>query len=169
MSIARRLKWYLDAQGATYELLSHAHSSTSEETARNAAIAPRRLAKPVLLEDDRGYVLAVVPASHRVDLAELSAQLHRDLALASERDLAELFHDCEPGAMPALGPPYRIPTVYDDALCELDDVYFEAGDHEDLVHMDATTFLRLLRGSLHGRFSRAPVSDDPAASARPRG
>ena len=155
MSIARRLKWYLDAREVEYEVLPHPPSSTSEETARKAAIPPQRLAKSVLLEDDRGYVMAVIPASHRIDVAELSAQLHRDLVLASERELAELFHDCEPGAMPALGPPYRVPTVYDDALCDLEDVYFEAGDHEDLVHMDAASFLLLLRGSLHGRFSRA--------------
>jgi Ala-tRNA(Pro) deacylase len=144
MTMARRLKWYLDAREVEYEVLPHDPSSTSEETARKAAIPPQRLAKPVLLEDDRGYVMAVVPASHR-----------SDLVLASERELTELFHDCEPGAIPALGPPYRVPTVYDDALCELEDVYFEAGDHEDLVHMDAASFLHLLRDSLHGRFSRA--------------
>ena len=153
MTIARRLKWFLDAQGVDYEVLPHAPSATSEETAVRAAIPAGWLAKPVLLEDEDGYLMAIVPASHRIDLGALSDQLHRDLELASERELRALFHDCAPGAMPPMGPPYRVPTVYDEALVELDDVYFEAGDHEDVVHMKATSFLGLLRGARHGRFS----------------
>ena len=154
MAIARRLKWYLDAQGVDYEVLPHPHSSTSEETARLAHIPADSLAKPVLLEDELGYLMAIVPASRLVDLEGLSEQLHRDLELASETELSELFHDCERGATPPLGGPYRVPTVYDDSLAALNDVYFEAGDHEDVVHMRGADFLSLLQGSRHGSFSR---------------
>ena len=154
MPIARRLQWYLDASGVHYEVLPHPHSSSSHETAREAHVPSAWLAKPVLLEDERGYVMAIVPASHRVDLARLNRQLHRELELAKEREIAELFHDCERGAMPPLGGPYRIPTVYDDALEGSAEIYFEAGDHEDVVHLRGRDFLRLLDGSLHGRFSQ---------------
>jgi Ala-tRNA(Pro) deacylase len=154
MSIAPRLAWYLDATGVRYEVLPHPHSSTSLETAREAHVPPERLAKPVLLEDERGYVMAIVPASHRVDLVRLNHQLHRDLELAREREIADLFHDCDRGAMPPVGGPYRVPTVYDDALAASPEIYFEAGDHEDVVHLRGSDFLRLLEGSLHGRFSQ---------------
>jgi Ala-tRNA(Pro) deacylase len=153
MSIAPRLRWYLDARGVEYELIPHPHSASSAETARSASVPLDSLAKPVLLEDELGYVMAIVPASRRVDVRSLSEQLHRDLTLASEQELASLFHDCEPGAAPPLGSPYRVPTVYDDALCELGEVCFEAGDHEDVVRMRGEAFLRLLEGSRHGRFS----------------
>ena len=109
MPIARQLQWYLDASGVPYEVLPHPHSSSSRETAREAHVPAARLAKPVLLEDERGYVMAIVPASHRVDLVRLNHQLHRTLELAKEREITELFHDCELGAMPPLGGPYRIP------------------------------------------------------------
>ncbi len=154
MAIAPRLKWFLDNRGVPYELLHHAPSHSSQETASSARVAARKLAKPVLLEDQLGYVLAVVPASHRVDLRRLGTQLHRELELASEHEVAALFPDCDRGAMPPVGSAYRIPTVYDDALAELDEVWFEAGDHEDVVHMKTSTFLALLAGCLHGRFSR---------------
>ena len=154
MPIARRLQWYLDASGVRYEVLPHPHSTNSRETAHEAHVPPGRLAKPVLLEDERGYVMAIVPASHRVDLGRLNQQLHRELELAKEREIAELFHDCERGAMPPLGGPYRVPTVYDDALEAAPDIYFEAGDHEDVVHLPCSEFLRLLEGSLHGHFSQ---------------
>jgi Ala-tRNA(Pro) deacylase len=153
MAIARRLRWYLDATGVAYDVLSHAHSRSSLETARQAGVPADRLAKAVLLEDERGYVMAVVPASHRVDLARLNEQLHRELELARERELADLFHDCEQGALPALGTPYRVPTVYDEVLEAASDVYLEAGDHEDVVRLRGGDFLRLLEGSRHGRFS----------------
>jgi Ala-tRNA(Pro) deacylase len=154
MPIATRLKWYLDASGIRYEVLPHPHSSSSQETARQAHVPAERLAKPVLLEDERGYVMAIVPASHRVDLERLNQQLHRELELAREREIADLFHDCERGAMPPLGGPYRVPTVYDDALSSSSEIYFEAGDHEDVVHLRGQDFLRLLEGSLHGSFSQ---------------
>jgi Ala-tRNA(Pro) deacylase len=154
MAIARRLQWYLDAKGVSYDVLPHPHSSSSLETARQAHVPAENVAKAVLLEDERGYVMAVVPASHRIDLARLNQQLNRELELAREREIAELFHDCERGALPPLGSPYRVPTVYDDALTAAPEVYFEAGDHEDVVHLQCGDFLRLLEGSLHGRFSQ---------------
>ena len=154
MAIARRLQWYLDAKGVSYDVVPHPHSSSSLETARQAHVPADNVAKAVLLEDERGYVMAVVPASHRIDLARLNQQLHRELELAREREISELFHDCERGALPPLGSPYRVPTVYDDALTAAPEVYFEAGDHEDVVHLHGGDFLRLLEGSLHGRFSQ---------------
>lgn len=152
--IATRLRWYLDQCGLPYEVLPHPHSSTSLETAREAHVRPDKLVKPVLLEDERGYVMAVVPASVRIDLRSLREQTHRELELASEAEIDSLFADCEAGAMPPVGAPYRIPTVYEDSLGGLRDVYFEAGDHEDVVHMRADDFLKLLDGALHGHFSQ---------------
>ncbi|HKK51133.1 MAG TPA: YbaK/EbsC family protein, partial [Myxococcota bacterium] len=155
MSIAKRLEWFLEEAGVEYEVLPHPHSVHSAQTARRSRIPLHCLAKPVLLEDEYGYVMAVVPAARRVDIDRLGAQLNRNLELATEAEVCDLFEDCERGAMPALGIPYRIPTVYDDALIGLSDVYFEGGDHDDLVHLSGEDFLDLLAGSLHGRFSRA--------------
>jgi Ala-tRNA(Pro) deacylase len=152
--IARRLRWFLDRCGLPYEVLPHPHSRSSVETAREAHVPPEKLVKPVLLEDERGYLMAVVPASTRVDLRSLRAQMHRELVLAKEMEIGQLFEDCETGAMPPIGSAYRIPTVYEDSLTNLRDVYFEAGDHEDLVHMRAQDFLTLLDGSLHGHFTQ---------------
>ena len=152
--IAQRLRWYLNQSGLPYEVLPHPHSRSSLETAREAHVRPEKFVKPVLLEDEGGYVMAVVPASARIDLARLGEQMHRDFELASEEEIEELFPDCAAGAMPALGAPYRIPTVYEDSLAGLRDVYFEAGDHEDVVHMRAGDFMKLLDGALHGHFSR---------------
>ena len=42
MSIAPRLKWYLDQRGAPYELLPHGHTTSSRETASTAHVDEER-------------------------------------------------------------------------------------------------------------------------------
>ncbi len=154
MAIAKRLEAFLEASGLPYEVWPHPRSTHAAQTARRSHIPLDQLAKPVLLADEYGYVLALVPAARRIDVERLGAQLHRDLELASEVEIDALFRDCEPGALPALGAPWEIPTVYDDALRELGDVYFEAGGHGDVVHMRGADYLELLANALHGPFSQ---------------
>jgi Ala-tRNA(Pro) deacylase len=155
MSIAKTVEGYLDAQGVSYETLQHPHSQNSEETADAAFIWEDQLAKTVLLQDERGYLLAVVPASYQVDLEKLERQLDRKLGLAKEQALPELFPDCELGALPPLGRAYGIPTVYDDRLRRLSSIYFEAGDHCDLIYMGGREFIELLDDAPHGDLCRA--------------
>jgi len=78
------------------------------------------------------------------------------LELASEDELGEIFVDCEVGAVPPLGRAYGIPMVYDEGLTSLANVYFEGGDHEDLVYMGGAEFMLLLGDSPHSKFA-APV------------
>ena len=155
MAIAKTVEWYLDNHGVSYETLEHPYSRSSEETADVAFIWEDQLAKPVLLEDERGYLLVVVPASYRVDLKKLERELDRKLALATEEELTDLFPDCEIGALPPLGQAYGIPTVYDDRLRRLSCVYFEGGDHRDLVYMGGREFIDLLKDSPHGDLCRS--------------
>jgi len=152
MSMATRLKWYLEAHRIPYDLTPHTRTRSSAESAEAAHIPSARLAKGVLLEDERGYVMAIVPASEHVDLDEMARQLHRSFELASEAELEGLFTDCEAGAAPPVGTPYNVPMVVDDSLLSDGDVWFEAGDHEQLVHMAARSFRELLEGCRHGRF-----------------
>ena len=46
--------------------------------------------------------------------------------------------------MPPLGEEYQIPTIVDERFREMDEVYFEAGDHERLVHISSDGFARLM-------------------------
>ncbi len=163
MGIAKRLEEFLDASGLPYEIRSHPRSVYSAQTARRSHVPLDQLAKPVLLADEYGYVLALVPATQRIDLDRLGAQLHRQLELATETEIDGLFRDCEPGALPGLGQPYEIPTVYDDALRGLRDVYFEAGGHGDVVRMRGSDYLELLSNALHGAFSQSQ-SQRPSTS-----
>src|ERR1041384_7431531 len=144
MSIAPTVEAGLNRAGVSYELIPHRPTANSTHTARAAHIPGDRLAKCVMLQDDVGYLMAVVPATTRVDLGALHSWLHRDLGLSTERELAPLFRDCEPGAIPPLANLYGIVTILDDRLLDGQDVYFESGDHCALVHVSGRDFVKLM-------------------------
>ena len=152
MAIAKRVKWYLDTHHVDYELISHKHTMSSLESAQAAHVPEGLVAKSVLLEDERGYVLAVIPASCRLQLEEIEDQTGRRLELATEGELLSLFRGCELGAIPPLGEAFNIPTAVDDSLLRLPEVYFEAGDHEELVHISGPDFRAISSRAQHGRF-----------------
>lgn len=148
MSLAKTVDYALSLTRVDYQILRHHHSSTSLGTARTAHVDPAELAKAVVLKDQIGPLLAVVPASERLDLDRLRETLRRPgLDFLPEDQLDALFFDCDKGAIPPLGPDYRVPTVVDTRLRDADNVYFEAGDHEDLVHVNQTSFRALMRGA----------------------
>ena len=75
MSIPLRVTSYLEQHGVRYEVCAHGYSRTSAQTARQAHVPPHLLAKSVLVEDDGGCVLAVLPADRQVKLRELGRLL----------------------------------------------------------------------------------------------
>ncbi len=154
MAIAITVKEYLDNQGVDYELIEHPYAVSSMRTADEAHVSGEKVAKAVVLHDKEGYLMAVVPATHKVQLGRLSQHCNRYLALADENDLPSLFDDCSMGAIPAVGEAYGMEVVMDDCLAEREDIYFEAGDHTDLVHVSGSDFMTLLGNAEHCQFSR---------------
>lgn len=145
MSMASTLERYLHDFPAHYDLIDHPHTATALQAAGVSRIPRERMAKAVMLEDDsQHYVLAVLPATQKVELERLRDQTRRDLHLASEAAFGKCFADCERGAVPPLGAAYGVETIWDDGLLSAPDLYFEAGDHETLVHMKTSDFIRLL-------------------------
>jgi Ala-tRNA(Pro) deacylase len=123
------------------------------ETAAAAHIPGDRLAKTVLLEDDEGYVAAVLPTSHAVRLSDLWVKTGRHLVLAREIELRELFKDCDMGALPPVCMAYGMKTFLEEQLAQQPEVYFEAGDHEALIHMMQDEFLSLMETAERAHFS----------------
>jgi len=98
-------------------------------------------------------MMAILPANHKVKLNKLNDTLDMDLHLSNEEQLYQMFDDCEHGAVPAFGQAFNMNSIYDEALDQLDDVYFEAGDHETLIHLNKVQFGKLMSNTKHGRFS----------------
>jgi Ala-tRNA(Pro) deacylase len=156
MTISATLDRYLEDRHLRYELVSHPVTGSSSETAQATHVSGNRIAKTVVLRDGDegdGYLLAVIPASHHLDLEMLRTRLDRPVALATEQEIGDLFPDCELGAIPPIGAAYGLDAVLDEALLGLDDVCFEGGDHRSLVRVAGAQFRELMTGARLGRFS----------------
>jgi Ala-tRNA(Pro) deacylase len=152
MTIAPILQKHLD-RNVTYDVITHEPTMSSARTAQACHVPGDRLAKAVVLRRDGGYVLAVLPASHHIQLSDLKSQIGVDVALADESDIKRLFPDCAPGAVPPVGECYELDVIVDDSIQDQPEVYLEAGDHATLVHMDQTQFARLMADAQRGKFS----------------
>jgi Ala-tRNA(Pro) deacylase len=153
MSIAPKLRHYLDAQRIDYEVLEHRPTVTAMQNAEACQIPAERLAKAVLLDTPDDYILAVLPSNRRIGLADLRTEVGEKPQLADEVEVARIFDDCAVGAVPPVGFGYGVITIVDDSLSEQPDIYFEGGDHVSLIHMEQPEFARLIEPARHGRFS----------------
>ncbi len=153
MAIATTLKSYLDKRGVEYDTVEHTHTDTAMNSARSAHVPPYQMAKAVVLEDEDGYIVSVLPSNNRLNLGWVSEELNRDLRLATEPELAKLFKDCKTGAIPALSDAYGLKVIWDDQLKQASDVYIEAGDHEHLIHLRGDDFKKLMESLPHSIIS----------------
>ena len=79
MPMAKVIKQYLDRHGVKYDVIEHAHTSSSMHTAEAAGIPGDQLAKSIVLKDKKGCLMAVLPATHRLDVKRLNTWLDRTL------------------------------------------------------------------------------------------
>lgn len=162
MAIANTVTEYLINRGMEYSVVPHPYSESSAESADVAHVDPDQVAKAVLVRDrgeQRHYALAVLPASHSLQIHQLEDALGRRLQLADEEELRTVFPDCRLGAVPALGLAYGLDTVVETSLKGKPEIYFEAGDHEELIHVSGEQFERLIEGCAYGSFSTPEEQD----------
>ncbi len=153
MSISLTLQRYLDGKSITYDVLTHRRTATSARSAEASHIPGASFAKGVLLRGERDYLLAVVPASARVNLDEVGKLLNQTVAMATEDEIEALFADCDTGAIPSLGSAYGLKTVIDESFDGSPDIYIEGGDHESLIHLTKEQFGSLMEDAVHGRIA----------------
>ena len=159
MNIPETLRKYLEKAGVNYQTHHHGSAHSTLETVNAAHVPIDQVAKGVLLKEGSSYSLAVIPAISVIDLAVLNYYFDRSLELASESDLHEVFFDCVDGAVPAIGAAYGLPTYVEEGLLEQTGLYFEAGNHTELIYVSEPDFEVLLEGAEYGKFSE----ETPAA------
>ena len=81
MAISLTFQRYLATKNVVYDIVAHAPTKSSMRTAEASRISGDRVAKAVVLRDEYGYVLAILPASHHIRLDDLRMQLGLDVEL----------------------------------------------------------------------------------------
>ena len=158
MNIENRITHYLDSQHIHYQLIPHTHSRSSIGSAISAEVPMHKLAKAVMLEDHDGkHVMAILPANYKLSLGKLNDEFNRNFKLVKEAQVYQMFSDCSSGAVPPLLNAYHMDTIYDEALEDEAEIYFESGDHETLLLIDGKDFKKMMSAYKHARFSHKAI------------
>ena len=127
---------HLEQRGSAFELLAHRQAYTSTEEARALGIDAGEVLKTLAIRTGPGYVLAVIPASRRVDLHLVRDALGDHQArLASEEELARDFPAYQLGALPPLEALLGSKVYVDPEVLGHDTVTFAAGTQTESVKM----------------------------------
>ena len=129
---------YLEEEGIPFQLVEHTHTTSAFGDARATHHRPESVGKTILLRGGSGYVIAVVPASERLDLRKLRDVLgaSRKLQLVDEQEMDAEFPEYEVGAIPPFGTELPAAEVIDSRLLEEDRIVCGSGDHMHSILLD---------------------------------
>jgi Ala-tRNA(Pro) deacylase len=156
---------HLIARGVVFEVIPHRRVFTSLQEARELGVAAEAVLKTVALYSGGKYVLAVVPASRRLDVPLVREMLEDPAArLATEAELAVDFPGYELGALPPLGSLLGVPLLVDPEVLEHELVMFAAGIETESIRVAVAGLFRneplavLPLTRRDGRASGEPIS-----------
>jgi len=144
MAMSEKLMELLKKGGVKFEHLTHPEVYTAQEVAAVEHERGRCVVKTVVVKADGELILAAVPAALKIDPEALGKLLGADeLVMAEEHEFANLFPDCEVGAMPPCGNLYGLPLWLDKRLTGCEHVVFNAGTHTDTVKISFSDYEKL--------------------------
>jgi Ala-tRNA(Pro) deacylase len=141
----------LDAGGAQYELLAHAHTESALDEAKALGLDPAEVGKTLVLSVPEGYVRAIVPANCRVDVRKVREVVgggKKHVHLATEDDLSRDYPEFDLGAVPPVGGSREDHVIVDRRLAEQESVVVEAGSHDESVRIPTAELIRVARAEV---------------------
>ncbi|UCC99347.1 MAG: YbaK/EbsC family protein [Phycisphaerales bacterium] len=137
---------FLDKSAVHYEVSEHPPAFTAQQMAAAEHEPGKYVAKPVIIRADGKYLMCVLSACYKIDVAALKSQLGaKSVALAEEKEIGALFDDCDLGAEPPFGNLYDLQTIMDKALEKDDHITFQAGTHERAIRMGMDDYRKLVQ------------------------
>ena len=146
---ATMLREFLNSRQVKYSTIEHSPAYTAQEIAAISHIPGKELAKSVIVKMDGKMVMAVLPASRRINFSRLKEVTDAKTAeLATEREFEELFPDCQLGAMPPFGNLYNMDVLVDKSLTDDEEIAFNACNHRELIRLSFQDFKRLVEPTI---------------------
>jgi Ala-tRNA(Pro) deacylase len=162
---------FLAERRIAFETLLHPPAYTAQKRAKFLRVPGDQVAKSVLLRGPRGYVLAVLPATKQVQTDVVAEAEGGPVRLATDEEIARVFHDCEWGVVPPFGQLYGVPTLLDETLAPDTWMVVEVSTHTEALRLQCRDFENLekprrLRFAYHGlkglREGSSRSTDKPA-------
>ena len=159
-----RVPQFLADQHVPFETVVHPPAYTAQRLARFLHVPGRYVVKSVLLIGPGGPYVAVLPATQQVDLSAVAAHVGGPVQLAGPDRIADLFRDCEHGALAPFGRLYGLTTLLEESLPLDATIVFESQRHAVAIRMACRDFVRLEQPR---RFRFAQTADEPVHPNRP--
>jgi len=142
----KKLKEYLNSHKIEYVSINHSLAYTAQRIAASAHIPGQEIAKTVVIKADGKMIMAVLPASCKINLDTLKSAISaKDVEIASEKEFGALFPDCEVGAMPPFGNLYGMDVYVAERLIPDEEIAFNAGSHRELIKLAYKDFEKLVK------------------------
>jgi Ala-tRNA(Pro) deacylase len=162
MAMLARLQHLLEEHHVPYCVMPHAETFTARGTVEALCMPGEAMAKSVIVKTGGRYLMLVLPADERVDLAKVAALLGANtVRLATEEEMRALFPDCEIGAMPPFGDLYDLEEWVDHAMIQKREIVCEAGTHREAITLRTGDFMALTHptvANFHTGAARRPES-----------
>ena len=141
---------YLSNRKIPFDKIEHAPTYTAQTLAQAVHVAGQEVAKTVLLSVDNEHMVAVLPATHQIDLLTVAAFLGaKRVDLADEDEVGQRFSDCELGVIPPFASKYGLRTLVDRALLEDEHIVFEGNTHHEAIRMRCDDYVAVEDPILH--------------------
>ena len=154
MYLSHRALEVLSSNNIPYTLIRHRESSSSNSTAIASLIPRNQIVKAVVLKGHKQKLLmALLAADQKVNLTNLNRVMNDRFNLLKEEELDSVFHKCKPGAIVPIADAVYMDSIVEQGLTELQEVYMEAGDHINLIHIDSVGFRKLIGEARKAHFA----------------
>ena len=146
MDCKTRLERHLRENGVPYSLHHHPPAFTAQAVAESEHVSGKTVAKVVIAYLDSTMAMLALPAHLKVNFTRAADAIGvKTVRMALEREFEASFPDCDLGAMPPFGNLYDLETYVDRQLAGAETIVFNAGTHEDTIHMRYADYERLVR------------------------
>ena len=153
MSIAEKIKEFLEKERISFQVLEHHLVYTASEMAEAMHLPGHQVVKSVIVNGDGKWMLCVLPSTHKIDFEKLKKAFSlKEASLANEGKVASLFPGCDVGAMPPFGQMAGLQVYVDKDLQENETIAFNAGTHTDMLKVKFKDYLQITKPFL-GDFS----------------
>lgn len=142
------IQQYLKEKGVFFTVHLHPDTFDSQHLAEQLHEPGRNVVKTVLLHANHGfvYVVAVLPATHHVDLKRLSMVLGQsELRLATNDEITRCCPDCEYGVLPPFGSQFGMKTIVDEALAHDEFIVMQGNTRHEAIRMTFKDYYNLER------------------------
>jgi len=145
--IDKKILEYLKKNKVTFEVLDHKKVFTAYDLAQTLREDMKKIAKTLLVKADQAYVLVILPAHYRLDLAKLKKSLKaKKVEIPKEKVMIKVLKI--KGSLTPFGAMHKVETWADKSLLKTQKVIMNAGSFTQSLRLKVKDFLKLEEAKL---------------------